>query len=66
MAIFQTFFLGKIEQENILYDILERKNIFQGYKNKKFKKSENWHFPKGLSHGFGPKIAIFRTFSFRQ
>ena len=23
-------------------------------------------FPKGLSHGFGPKMAIFPTFLFRQ
>ena len=30
---------GKIGQENFCWDILERKNIFLGYKNKKFKKS---------------------------
>ena len=41
MAIFKTFFfLGNIEQENVFYDILERKNAFLGYKNKKFKKSK--------------------------
>ena len=39
MVIFRTFFLGNIEQENVVYDILERKNAFLGYKNKKFKKS---------------------------
>ena len=44
MVIFQTFFLGNIGQENVLYDILERKNAFLGYKNKKSKKSKNWHF----------------------
>ena len=45
MAIFPTFFfLGSIGQENVFYDILERKNAFLGYKNKKFKKSKNWHF----------------------
>ena len=38
---FKLFFLGNIGQENILYDILERKNAFLGYKNKKFKKSKN-------------------------
>ena len=38
------FFLGNIGQENIFYDILERKNAFLGSKNKKFKKSKNWHF----------------------
>ena len=35
------FFLGNIGQEKVFYDILERKNAFLGYKNKKFKKSKN-------------------------
>ena len=38
----QLFFLGNIGQENGSYEILERKNSFVGYKNKKFKKSKNW------------------------
>ena len=39
MAIFRTLFLiGDTGQENVFYDILERKNAFLGYKNKKFKK----------------------------
>ena len=38
---FQTFFLGKIGQEIVFYDILQRKNSFLGYKNRKFKKSKN-------------------------
>ena len=33
------YFLGNIGQENVFYDILERKNAFLGSKNKKFKKS---------------------------
>ena len=32
------FFFGHIRQENVFYDILERKNAFLGYKNKNFKK----------------------------
>ena len=28
MAIFSTFFLGNISQENVFYDILERKTLF--------------------------------------
>ena len=32
MAIFPTFFLGNIGQENVSYDIVERKNAFLGYK----------------------------------
>ena len=55
---FQIFFLRNIGQENILNDILERENAFLGYKNKKFKKSKNWHFS---THGFGPKMVIFPT-----
>ena len=46
---FQLFFLGNIGQENIVNDILERKNDFLGYKKKKFKKPKNWHFSKGLN-----------------
>ena len=38
---FQLFILGNIGQENVFYNILEQKNAFQGYKNKKFKKSKN-------------------------
>ena len=59
-------FLGNIVQENFLYDILKRKNFFLEYKNKVFKKSKNWDFSKGVTRGFGPKMAIFLTFSFRK
>ena len=38
-GIFFNFcFLGNICQEHVFYDILEQKNAFLGYKNKKFKK----------------------------
>ena len=58
---FNFFSLGNIGQEKMLYNILERKNVFLGYKNKKLKNSKNCHFSKGLTHGFGPKIAIFSS-----
>ena len=61
---FQLFFLGNLEQENVFYDILERENSFVRYKNKKFKKSKNWHCCEGVTHGFGPKMAIFPTSQF--
>ena len=38
---FQLFWGGHIRQVNVFYDILEQKNAFLGYKNKKFKKSKN-------------------------
>ena len=49
---FQLFFLGNIEQENVFYDILERKNAILGYKNNKFKKSKISHFSKRVNPGF--------------
>ena len=63
---FQLFFLTNIGQENVFYDILERKNAFPGYKKQKFKKSKNVHLSKGLTNGLGPKMAIVRTFFFMQ
>ena len=49
-----------------LLDILDRKNAFQGYKNKKFNKSKKIDiFPKELTHGFGPQMSIFRPFVFQ-
>ena len=41
MTIFATSFLRNKDQENVFYDIQERKNAFLGYKNKKFKKQKN-------------------------
>ena len=45
---FQLFFLGFIGQENVFDDILERKNAFLSYKNKKVKKSKNGPFLKPM------------------
>ena len=58
------FFKGTIGQENVFYDILERKNVFLSYKNKKFKKSKNWHYSKGVSSWFWSKIGHFSIFFF--
>ena len=41
MAIFTTLFFRQYRPENVFYDILEQKNAFLGYKNKKLKKSKN-------------------------
>ena len=53
MAIFATFlFFGHIRQENVFYDILERKNPFLGYKNNKVKKSKRvnpWFWSKNCN-----------------
>ena len=39
-------FLGNLSQENVFYDILERKRAFLWYKNKELKKSKNWFWSK--------------------
>ena len=59
---FEVYFLGNIGQENVFYDIRERKNAFVRYKNKKFKKSKNWHFSKGVNPWFWSKNCHFSNF----
>ena len=61
---FKLFFLGKIGLKNVFYDILERKNAFLGYKNEKFKKSQNWHFSKGVNPWFWSKNGHFSNLFF--
>ena len=56
---FHFFLLGMIGQENVFYDILERRNGFLGYKNSKLKSGKFAISGKGLTHGFGRKLAIF-------
>ena len=57
-----SFFLGSIGQENVVYDILQQKNDFLGYKNKMFKNSKNWHFSKGVNPWFWSKNGYFPNF----
>ena len=59
LTIYQLFLLGNIGQENVFYDILERKNAFPSYKNKKFKKWKNCEFSKPVSPWFWSKIGHF-------
>ena len=46
------FFFGNIGQENVIYDIVERKKVFLGYKNKDFKKVDKLNFFKGVNPRF--------------
>ena len=68
MVIFPFFiFLRIIDQENVFYDILKRKNTFLDYQNKKFKKSKNCHFTKGLNPWFWfKKCPLFQLFFLRN
>ena len=56
---FQLFFFKQYSYENVFYHILEQKNAFLGYKNKKIKKSKNRHFSKGFSPWFCSKNGHF-------
>ena len=58
------FIFGNRGQENVFYDFLERKKAFLGRKKKKFKKSKNWDFSKGVSTWFWFKIGHFCLFLF--
>ena len=60
----QLFYSGNIGQQNVFYDILERKKAFLGYKNKKLEKSKNWHFSKGVNPWFWSKNGHFSNFFF--
>ena len=64
MVIFQLFLLFNLGQENVFYDILERKNAFLGHKNKKSKKSKKWHFSQGVNPWFWSKNGHFSNFFF--
>ena len=63
---FQRFSLGNVGQEIVFYDILKQKNAFLGYKKKKFKKTKNWHFSKGVNQWFWYKNGHFGNFFFWQ
>ena len=60
MAIFPTFFLVNTGKENVFYDILERKNAFRGYENRKFKKAKNGHFSNFFFRHYRPGKCLLR------
>ena len=66
LKIFHLFIFGKIREENVFDDILERKQAFLDYKKEKVKKVENWDFSRGVSPWFWSKIWNFPCFYFRQ
>ena len=65
LKIFHLFIFGKIREENVFDDILERKKAFLDYKKEKVKKVENWDFSKGDSPWFLVKnLKFFHLFIF--
>ena len=63
---FQLFFFGNLGQENVFYDILQRRSVFLDYENKKFKKPKNWDFSQGVNPWFWPKNGFFPTLFFNN
>ena len=65
MAIFPTFFFFRHYRPwNDFYDILERKSPFSAIKTSSSKEQKIDSFLKGLTHGFGPKMANFSNLFF--
>ena len=56
LKFFHLFIFGKIREENVFDDILERKKAFLDYKKQKVKKVKNWDFSKGVSPWVYSKI----------
>ena len=67
MAIFQAFFFFQpVQARKLSFRIFQNKqNAFLGYKNKKYKKSKNQHFSKGVNFWFWSKSAHFSNFFFQ-
>ena len=67
MAIFPTSFCQAIQaKKRSLFSIFQNeKTPFQAIKTRSLKSRKIDIFPKGLTHGFGPKMGIFPTFFFQ-
>ena len=66
MAFFLTFFFQAIQTKKMSFTIFQNEKMpFQAIKRRS-SKSRKIMFLKGLTLGFGPKMAIFPTFFFRQ
>ena len=63
MTIFQTFFFQVIEAWKMSFTIFQnKKKTFQAIKTTTSKSRKIDIFPTGVTHAFGPKLAIFETF----
>ena len=60
MAIFPNFFIQAIQRRKMSFTIFQKKKKrFQVIKRKSSKSRKIDIFPKGLTHRFGPKMAIY-------
>ena len=56
LKIFHLFSFGKMREESVFDDILERKKAFLDYKKEKLKKVKHGDFSKGVSPSFWSKL----------
>ena len=67
IASFPIFFFQAPQARKMSFTIFQKKKTpFQAIKTRSSKSRKIDIFPKGLTHGFGPKMAIFATFFFSQ
>ena len=67
MAIFPCLFFFAIQARKMCFTIFQNKKTpFQPIKTTRSKSRKIQIFPKGLTHGFCQKMAIFPCLSFRQ
>ena len=67
MAIFPTFIFQAIQARKMSLTIFQNeKTYFWGIKARSLQSRKIDIFTKGLTHGFGPKMAIFPTFIFQE
>ena len=66
MTIFPTSFFKAKQGRKMSFTIfMNKKTPFQAIKKRSLKSQKIAFFPKRLTHGFGPKLAIFSTFFFQ-
>ena len=64
---FSNFFFQAIQAKKMCFTIFQNeKTPFQAIKTRSSKSRKIDIFSKGLTHGFGPKMAVYPTFFFRQ
>ena len=63
---FQLYFLDNIGEENVFYDIVERKTPFQAIKTRSLKSHKIDIFPKGLTLGYWSNSGHFSNIFFWQ
>ena len=66
LQFFHTLNIGKIAEQNVLENVLERKISFLDYKKIKLKKSKIWDSSKAVSPCFWSKIGNFYIFFFKD